>query len=251
MQLEGMAALVTGAGSDGIGAAVVRALAEAGADIAIHHLDQEAKAAALGAEIGAMGRRTVVLGADLADPAAARALVGRAEAALGPIGAVVTCAATLARVPFLEITDAEWDRVLDVNLRGTFAVAQEAARAMVARGGGGRIVMISSINQDHASPNLAHYVASKGGVRMLARAIALELAPHGVTVNLIAPGTVETDINRKALAEPDFRAAKTALIPMGRIASPADIAGAAVYLAGPGASYVTGATITIDGGLTL
>ncbi len=250
MQLQGMAALVTGAGSDGIGAAVVRALAAAGADVAIHHLDQAAKAAALGAEVGAMGRRTAVLAADLGDPAAARALVGEAEAALGPIGAVVTCAATLARVPFLEITDAEWDRVLDVNLRGTFAVAQEAARAMVARGKG-RIVMISSINQDHASPNLAHYVASKGGVRMLARAMALELAPHGVTVNLIAPGTVETDINRKALAEPDFRAAKTALIPMGRIADPADIAGAAVYLVGPGAGYVTGATITIDGGLTL
>lgn len=250
MQLEGMTALVTGAGSDGIGAAVVRALAGAGADVAIHHLNQQAKAEALAAEIGAMGRRSAVLGADLGVPAEARGLVGAAEAALGPLGAVVLCAGTLKRVPFLEIGDDEWDRVMDVNLRGSFQVAQEAARAMVPRGGG-RIVMVSSINQDHASPNLAHYVASKGGLRMLARAMALELAQHGVTVNLIAPGTVETDINRASLADPEFRAAKTALIPMRRIASPQDIAGAAVYLAGPGAGYVTGATITVDGGLTL
>ena len=251
MQLEGMAALVTGAGSDGIGAAVVRALAGAGADVAIHHLDQHERAEALSAEVRATGRGSAVLAADLGVPGEARALFGAAEAALGrPVGAVVLCAGTLKRVPFLELDDAEWDRVMGVNLRGTFEVAQEAARAMVPRGGG-RIVMVSSINQDHASPNLAHYVASKGGVRMLARAMALELAPHDVTVNLIAPGTVETDINRAALADPGFREAKTALIPMRWIASPDDIAAAAVYLVGPGAGYVTGATITIDGGLTL
>ena len=243
-------ALVTGAGSDGIGAAVVRALAADGWDVAIHHLSQDEKAGALAEAVRGMGRRAATLSADLADPAAARAAVREAEAALGPLGALVACAGTLARVPFLEITDAEWDRVHNVNLRGTFAVAQEAARAMVARGAG-RIVFISSVNQDHASPNLAHYVASKGGVRMLARAMALELAPAGVTVNLVAPGTVETDINRKALAEPDFRAAKEALIPMRRIASPDEIAGAVVYLAGPSAGYVTGTTITVDGGLTL
>lgn len=169
---------------------------------------------------------------------------------MGPLSILVACAGTLKRVPFFELDDAEWERVHRVNLHGTFAVAQEAARAMVARKAG-RIVLISSVNQDHASPNLAHYVASKGGVRMLGRAMALELAPHGVTVNMIAPGTVETDINRAALADPEFRAAKVALIPMGRVAGPQDIAGAAVYLAGPSAAYVTGSTITVDGGLTL
>jgi len=250
MLFDGLTALVTGAGTDGIGAAVVRQMAEAGADVAIHHLAQEGPAEALADAVRAMGRRAVTLSADLADPDAARAMVRAAEAELGPLGALVACAGTLKRVPFLEITDAEWDRVHTVNLRGTFAVAQEAARLMVPRGKG-RIVLISSVNQDHASPNLAHYVSSKGGVRMLAKAMALELAPHGVTVNLVAPGTVETDINRAALADPAFRAEKEALIPMRRIATPEEIAGATVYLASPGAGYVTGATITVDGGLTL
>lgn len=250
MQLEGMTTLVTGAGSNGIGAAVVRAMAEAGADVAIHHLAQDGPAEALADAVRAMGRRAATLSADLGDPDAARAMVREAEARLGPLGSLVACAGTLKRVPFLEITDAEWDRVHDVNLRGTFAVAQEAARLMIPRKAG-RIVMISSVNQDHASPNLAHYVSSKGGVRMLAKAMALELAPHGVTVNLVAPGTVETDINRAALADPEFRASKEGLIPMGRVATPDEIAGAAVYLAGPAAGYVTGATITVDGGLTL
>ncbi|MEM8664287.1 MAG: SDR family NAD(P)-dependent oxidoreductase [Pseudomonadota bacterium] len=248
MQLEGKAALVTGAGSDGIGAATVRALAAEGANVAIHHLDQTEAATALAQEVRADGRRALTLQADLADPAAARAMV-RQAAEVGPLDIVVACAATLARVPFLEIDDAEWDRVHGVNLRGTFAVVQEAAKSMVGRGG--RIIIVSSVNQDHPTLELAHYVASKGGVRMLARAMAMELAPHAITVNLIAPGTVETDINRTALADPAFRAAKERLIPMGRVASPQEVAGAAVYLASPAAAYVTGSTITVDGGLTL
>jgi NAD(P)-dependent dehydrogenase (short-subunit alcohol dehydrogenase family) len=116
---------------------------------------------------------------------------------------------------------------------------------------GGRIIYVSSVNQDHPTLHLAHYVASKGGVRMLARSMALELAQLGITVNLIAPGTVETDLNRVALSDSKFRRSKLEMIPMDRIADPADIAGAALYLAGPTAGYVTGTTITVDGGLTL
>jgi NAD(P)-dependent dehydrogenase (short-subunit alcohol dehydrogenase family) len=247
MELTGKRVLVTGAGSDGIGRAVVRVLAEAGARVAIHHLGQTEDASVVARETG----QDIVLEADFADPAAARATVRDAARALGGLDAVVHCAATLARVPFLEITDAEWDRVHAVNLRGAFAIGQEAARIMAAQGGGGRIVFVSSVNQDHPTRHLTHYVASKGGVRMLARAMAMELAPQGITVNLIAPGTVETDINRAALSDPAFRQSKLDLIPMQRIAEPQEIAGAALYLVGSSAGYVTGTTITIDGGLTL
>ncbi|MEM0906954.1 MAG: SDR family oxidoreductase [Pseudomonadota bacterium] len=249
MELKGLSALVTGAGSDGIGAATARALAGAGADIAIHHEAHQDPTDLL-TTLDGDGRFTAPFAADLAIPDEARAMVREADAVMGGLNILVACAAVLTRVPFLELSDAQWDHVHRVNLKGTFCVAQEAARAMVARRAG-RIILISSINQDHAGPDLAHYVASKGGVKMLARAMALELAPFGVTVNLIAPGTVETDLNRAALANRDFRAGKEALIPMKRIATPDDIARAAVYLSSPGSSYVTGSTITIDGGLTL
>ena len=251
MNLEGKAALVTGTGSDGIGRAIARALAAAGADLALHHLRHDAAVLALRDEIAALGRLAAVVEADQADAPAARRRVEDASAALGRLDVAVLCAGIASRIPVLEITDAEWDRVHDVNLKGTFAVAQAAARHMAERGRGGRIVIVSSVNQAHPTPHLAHYAASKGGVMMLARAMALELAPLGITVNLIAPGTVRTDINRAALADPAFAAAKLALIPMGRIAEPADVAGAAVFLASDAAAYVTGATITVDGGLTV
>ena len=251
MTLGGKRALVTGAGSDGIGRAVVRALADAGATVAIHHFGQADAAGDLAREITDRDRPAPCLEGDFTAAQGARSVVQDADNALGGLDILVHCAATLARLPFLEITDEEWDRVHGVNLRGTFAVGQEAARLMADAGNGGRIIFISSVNQDHPTPNLAHYVASKGGVRMLAKSMAMELAPLGITVNLIAPGTVETDLNRAALADPAFRQSKLDLIPMDRIADPSEIAGAALYLAGPTAGYVTGTTITVDGGLTL
>jgi len=247
MELVGRRVLVTGAGSDGIGRAVCRALAEAGAQIALHHFGHPDGAATLAKKIG---QTAAVLEGDFTDPVEARTVVHDAISALGGLDILVHCAATLSRVPFLEIDDTEWDRVQAVNLRGAFAVGQEAARAMVDQGNG-RIVFVSSVNQEHPTRHLAHYVASKGGLRMLARAMAMDLAPNGVTVNLVAPGTVETDINRDALADAVFRQSKIDLIPMQRIATPEEIAGAVLYLVGPGAGYVTGSTITVDGGLTL
>lgn len=250
VELSGRRALVTGAGSNGIGRAVARALAEAGADVAVHHLDQPAAAGTLVDEIAALGRRTVALAADFADPAAARRTVAAAAGALGGLDILVCTAAVLLRRPALETTDAEWQRVLGVNLHATFALAQEAARRMVPQGWG-RIVLISSVNQWTPNPGLAAYAASKAGVMQMARTLALELAASGVTVNLIAPGTIETDLNRAALADPAWRTAKLEAIPMRRIGTPADVAAAARFLAGPGAGYITGATITVDGGLEL
>jgi NAD(P)-dependent dehydrogenase (short-subunit alcohol dehydrogenase family) len=244
-------ALVTGTDSQGMGQAIARTLAGLGADVALHWYRSREAAEALSRELTSLGRRAPVIGGDLGDAATARAVVRQAIEALGGIGIVVCNAGMIQRKPFLDITDTDWDRIHGVNLRGTFAVAQEAARHMVARGEGGRIVMISSTNQAHANPNIAHYVASKGGVMMLARAMALELAEHAITVNLVAPGTVETDMNRPMLADPAFRRQKLAAVPIGRAGSPEDVAGAVAYLASREAGYITGATITVDGGLTI
>lgn len=250
MTLAGRRALVTGAGSDGIGRAVARALAGAGADLAVHHLGQAEAAQALVAEAVGLGRRAVALEGDFFDVGAARGVVREAVAALGGIDVLVCTAAVLLRKPALEIGDDEWARLLTVNLHASFAVAQEAARDMVGRGWG-RIVMVSSVNQWTPNPGLAAYAASKAGMMQMARVLALELAPRGVTVNLIAPGTIETDLNRAALADPEWRAQKLGLIPMGRIGRPEDVAAAALFLAGEAAGYVTGSTITVDGGLEL
>ena len=243
--------MVTGADSHGIGRAIALRLAVEGADVALHWYRDRGRAEELAGEIGRLGRVAHLVHADMGDPAAARAAVRQAAEALGGLGILVCNAAHFQRKPFLEITDGEWSRIHAVNLHGYFASAQEAARVMVSQGSGGRIVMISSVNQAHANPDLAHYVASKGGVMMLARAMALELAERGITVNLVAPGSIETDINRDVFADPDSRARKVAPIPMRRAGSPEDIADAVAYLAGAGASYVTGATVVVDGGLTI
>lgn len=251
MSLDSTTALVTGADSDGIGRAVALALAAAGADVALHWYRSREKAEELAGLIADMGRRTVLVEADMGDPQQARAAVRTAGEALGGLGILVCNAARIQRKAFLEITDEDWSAVHSVNLHGYFACAQEAARLMVAQGRGGRIVMVSSVNQAHANPDIAHYVASKGGVMMLARAMALELAAHAITVNLVAPGTIETDINRHMLVDPEFRARKLAPVPMRRAGTPEDVAGAVAYLASTQAAYVTGATIVVDGGLTI
>jgi NAD(P)-dependent dehydrogenase (short-subunit alcohol dehydrogenase family) len=244
-------ALVTGTDSCGIGRAVALALARGGADMALHWYRQEEAAAQLATEIRALGRRAVLVEADLGDASVARGAVRQAWNELGHVGIVVCNAATIQRKPLLDITDEDWDRVHAVNLRGTFAVAQESAKLMVARACGGRIVMVSSVNQLFANRDIAHYVASKGGIMMLGRAMALELAQHAITVNLVAPGTIETDINRHMLADPVFRANKLAPVPLARAGTPEDVAGAVLYLVSSEASYLTGSTITVDGGLTI
>jgi NAD(P)-dependent dehydrogenase (short-subunit alcohol dehydrogenase family) len=251
MMLHATTALVTGTDSLGMGRAIALALAEAGADLALHWFRDQRRSEELAGQLRRLGRQAVLLSADLGNAAAARQVVRDARAALGGLGIVVCNAGMIQRKPLLDITDDDWDRVHAVNLHGTFAVAQEAAKGMAEAGAGGRIVMISSVNQAHANPDIAHYVASKGGVMMLARAMALELAAHGITVNLVAPGTIETDMNRQMLADPRFRARKLAGVPLRRAGTPEDVAAAVLYLVSREASYVTGATITVDGGLTI
>ena len=251
MRLDGKKALVTGAGSDGIGRAIARAFAREGADVAIHYHSKPDVAAALVGEIEAMGRRSFAIQADLAEAEVARRVVREAADRLGGLDVILTAAAAIHRKPILEISDAEWDHMAALNIRGTFACATEAARLMRRAGSGGRIIMIGSVVQQIALPGQVAYGAGKGAVAQLARGMALELAGDGITVNVIAPGATLTDFNRHHLGDPAVRASREAAIPMGRLATPEDMCEAAVFLASPGASYTTGVTIFVDGGIVL
>src|SRR5258708_3735552 len=200
--LAGRTALVTGAGTIGIGRAIGLGLAAAGAEICFHYFGPGTVAEAAARQAGG---RSMALGADLSLADAGRRLVADTTAAFGRLDALVYCAGTLRRTPILKVADAEWDYLHAVNLKGAFTTAQAAARHMVARGGGGRIVIVSSVNQATVNRGLVHYAATKGGLMQLAKGLALELAEHGITVNLIAPGTIETDLNRAVLTDPAER----------------------------------------------
>lgn len=249
---EKRVALVTGAGSRGIGRSCAIALARDGVDIAVHGYGDPAEASKLVDEIGGLGRDAEIFMADLSDPAAARDLVRRSIARFGRLDILVNNAGTVVRKPFFELTDDDFAYMLAVNLRGYFACAQEAAAHMVERGAeAGRIIMVSSAGQQVVVRDQACYCATKGGVMQLAKAMALELADHEITVNLVAPGTIETDFNRHLLADPGVRDAREAPIPLKRVGTPDEVATAVAFLAGVSASYITGATIMVDGGLTL
>jgi glucose 1-dehydrogenase len=251
MRLDGKKALVTGAGSDGIGRAIARAFAREGADVAIHYHSKPDVAGALVEEIEAMGRRSLAIQADLAEAEVARQTVREAADRLGGLDIILTAAAVIHRKPILEITDAEWDQMAALNVRGTFACTTEAARLMRRAGSGGRIIMIGSVVQQIALKGQVAYGAGKGAVAQLARGMALELAGDGITVNVIAPGATLTDFNRHHLSDPKVRASREAAIPVGRLATPEDMCEAAVFLASHGAAYITGITIFVDGGLIL
>jgi NAD(P)-dependent dehydrogenase (short-subunit alcohol dehydrogenase family) len=247
-RLAGKRALVTGAATDGMGRAIALGFAREGADIALHHRAEAEMAAAVVAEIVAMGRRARAFPADFSDAVATRAMVREAAEWLGGLDILMSAAGTITRTPFLELTDAEVQHVVAVNLLGTFACAQEAARLMAAAGRSGRLIAISSINQQKGMPMQSHYAATKGGVMQLFRSMALELGPLGITCNLIAPGAVVTDLNRHIMADEAHRARVAATIPLGRVGLPQDMVGAAVFLASEESAWMTGTTLHVDGG---
>ena len=241
--LAGKVALVTG-GAAGIGRGIARALAVAGATVAVADLDER------GAEDVArtLGGRAIGLRADVSDEGAVQGLVDSVCDRLGALDVLVNNAGIYPATPISETTVAEWDRVMAVNLRGPMLCTREAARVMRAQGSGGAIVNLSSMAGFHPCfPGMAQYCASKGGVVMLTRSAALELAPDGIRVNAVCPGGVETEGTRENL-ESGLRDVLTPRIPLGRVAVPEDIAGAVVFLAGPAARYVTGTTLVVDGG---
>jgi NAD(P)-dependent dehydrogenase (short-subunit alcohol dehydrogenase family) len=246
MDLSGKTVLVTGA-QQGIGRGIALRCAAAGADVAVNWLDDEGAAQALAGEIRANGRRALTIQADMTGLAEVEAMVAAVERELGPIDVLVNNAGVFPRVPFLELTERDWDYVLDINLKGSCFCAQAVARRMVAAGRTGAIINLTSGAAYRGSPRGVHYCASKGGVVSLTRQMALELAPHRIRVNAIAPGLTDTAQPRYGSSEEEIAATARA-IPLGRIAQVDDIARTAVFLASDEAGFVTGQILHVNGG---
>ena len=245
MRLRGKIALVTGA-QQGIGRGIALAFAREGADVAVNYLDDRAAAETVMREVCAAGRRAVLVQADVARPTNAQTMVAQVLSELGGLDVLVNNAGVYPRVPFLEMRETDWDVVLDVNLKGGFFCAQAAARAMVAAGRRGSIINMAS-QAIRGAVRGVHYSASKGGVVAMTRATALELAPHGIRVNAIAPGLTDTAQPRYGNNEVELAAMANA-VPLGRMAQPDDIAAVAVFLASDDARHVTGQTVHVNGG---
>jgi glucose 1-dehydrogenase len=245
--LSGRVAVVTGAGS-GIGRAIAIGLAGAGASVVVNSHSEHGRAEADDV-VAACGKRARAMMADVSDEAAVARLFKEADAAFGRLDILVNNAGIeSAPTQLVDYKVDTFDRIIATNLRGAFLCTREAARRMVAAKRG-RIINVSSVHEDLAFPGNSAYAASKGGVRMLMRTVALELAPHGVTVVNLAPGAIATPINQKTLADPKLRQELTDEIPLGRIGQPEEIAAVAVFLASDAASYLTATTVFVDGGL--
>jgi NAD(P)-dependent dehydrogenase (short-subunit alcohol dehydrogenase family) len=243
MRLRNQVALVTGAGR-GIGQAIALGFAREGARVVVADIDAKT-AAATARRIGR--GRALPLTMDVADSASVAEGFAALDRTWKRLDIAVTNAAIEPIVPFLDLTEETWDRVLDTNLKGTFLVAQAAARRMVTRRRG-VIITLSSINAEVVRPESAAYGASKGGVRQLTKAMGIALAPYGIRVNAIGPGTVVTGLTRHLLRKKAWRDAVFMRTPMQRVADPREIAAVAVFLASDASSYMTGSTVYVDGG---
>lgn len=250
MRLRGKNALVTGS-SRGIGRGIAIRYAQEGANVAINYAGSVHDAEQTLAAVCACGVRGVVLPADVGRVSEVQRLVDEAAAALGPLDILVNNAGVERHAAFWDVTEQDYDTVIDVNLKGTFFASQAMVRHLRAAGRIGRIINISSVHEERPFPNFAAYCASKGALRMLTRNLAVELGPHGITVNNIAPGAIETPINTALLNDPKKLGALLGQIPLNRLGQPADVAGLAVFLAGDEAAYVTGSTFVVDGGLSV
>jgi NAD(P)-dependent dehydrogenase (short-subunit alcohol dehydrogenase family) len=231
----------------GNGRAIALGLAAEGADLVVADIDLE-QAEATCQAARALGRRALAVRVDVTRKAEVESMVSQLIETLGRLDILVNNAGVTSRYDLLELPEAEWDRVLGINLKGVFLCTQAAARAMVQAGRGGKIINISSTAASRGVAYSAHYSASKGGVELFTQAAARALAARGVYVNAIAPGVMETPLLRPFLAEPGKREEYERSIPLGRIGQPADLVGAAVFLASPASDFVTGTVVHVDGG---
>jgi glucose 1-dehydrogenase len=248
MRLEGKHALVTGS-DQGIGQAIALALAENGADVVVNYRQNREGAEQTRERIRGMGRNCVVIQADVGDLASARKLVNESVAALDGLDILVNNAGIEKRAAFLDVAEQDYADVIQTNMTAPFFLAQTFVRHLVERKRPGKVINISSVHEELPFPHFTPYCMAKGGLKMMMRNLAIELGPCGITVNNIAPGAIETPINKALMDNPKLLAAVLQNIPLAHIGQPADVAAVAAFLSSGDADYITGATIVVDGGL--
>jgi glucose 1-dehydrogenase len=249
-QFDGKVAIVTGSDS-GIGRAIAIQFASQGATVVVNYAHNKEKAQEVLQAIQQKQGKAIVIQADVSQYQQSIGLIQQTVEQFNRLDIMVNNAGMEIHCPFLDVTEADFDRVVSVDLKGAFFCAQAAAREMVKRKIAGRIINISSVHEDIPMPQNVPYCCAKGGMRMLTRTICLELAPNNITVNNIAPGAVRTPIDKDVEADPEKMKALLSEIPLHRMAQPEEIAKLAAYLASDAAAYITGATYIIDGGLSV
>jgi glucose 1-dehydrogenase len=247
-RLKGKVAVITGSAS-GIGQSIALRFAQEGAAVVVDYVGQPEAAEQTKAQIESAGGRAITVQADVSKIPDTQNLIDQAYTQLGACDILVNNAGVEKHAPFQDVTEADYDFVLDINLKGAFFLTQAFVRRLLAAQKPGRIINISSVHEDMVFPNFTSYCCSKGAIRMMMRNLAVELGPHGITINNIAPGAVNTPINTSLLADKPKLDALLANIPLGRLGTPEEVAGLATYLASDEAAYSTGSTYVIDGGL--
>jgi glucose 1-dehydrogenase len=248
ISLQGRVAVVTG-GNSGIGKAIALGLAAAGADIVIDFIADPDAIGEMERQIVALGAKAIGVEADVSKIDDLHKLVDAAVAAFGRVDIMVNNAGVETRTSVLDTTEAQYEKVLAINLKSAFFGTQIAAQQMIKQGGGGRIINITSVHEDWPMPGNTAYCLSKGGMRMLTRTAGVELAPHGILVVGVGPGAVATPINLSTMKDPALLAKLDGAIPLGRLAKPEEIANVVAFVASDGASYLTATTIFADGGM--
>ena len=247
MKLKGKVALITGA-SRGIGRGIAEVFAEEGADVAVNYVDSAQSAEDVARWIRSQGRRATTVKADVANRADVEAMVDRVWSELGPIDILVNNAGIETIVPFLELTDQQWTRLTDVNLRGEWLCSQVFCRRVVAAGRQGNIVNIGSIQAAKVLPGRTHYAPTKLGLEALTRNMSAEMTPLGIRVNCVHPGLIDTDMTAWVMKRPDLLPGILAQISLGRAGEPREIGTVVAFFASEEASYLTGQSIHVDGG---
>lgn len=249
-RLDGKVALVTG-GSRGIGRGIAETLAVEGADVAVNYTAHPDSAHEVVAAIEALGRKAIAVQADVSNRDQVEAMVATVTADLGPIDVLVNNAGVETIVPFLELDDAEWERVTNINLRGPWMVGQVVARDMVERGTKGAIVNIGSIQAGMVFPGRTHYAPTKRGIEALTTNMAAELASYGIRVNCLHPGLFDTDMTSWVMDDKDILPIVLEKIPLGRAAQPHEMGPVVAFMASDDAGYITGQSLYVDGGMLI